>query len=213
MHNWRQYAERVIALFVIANPLAAVPFFITSTSRHNEHQKRRTARLAALTVAIVLVASIFVGEPLLNLFGISIASFRVAGGILILFTALAMMQARPGVTQQTPEEVEEASAKDEVAVVPLGIPLLAGPGAISTMIIYADQSTGWFDIVYLNVASILVAGSVWGAFSLAHPITQLLGKTGINIVIRLFGLILAAVAVEFIEGGLGELIPGLAGKG
>lgn len=213
MHNWRQYTETVIALFVIANPLAAIPLFISSTTRQSEYQKQRTARLAALTVAIVLVTSIFVGELLLTLFGISVASFRVAGGILILFTALAMMQAGPSSIQHTPNEVEGASANDDIAVVPLGIPLLAGPGAISTIIIYAEQATGWLDILFLNIASALVAGSVWGAFSLADPIRQLLGNSGINIVTRLFGLILAAVAVEFITGGLAQLLPGLAGKG
>lgn len=199
-------------LFVIADPIGAVPLFITLTTNQGEHEKRRTAKVAAATVAIVLVLSIFVGQPMLTFFGISVSSFRVGGGILILLMALAMMQARPSGTQRTPEETEEASAKDEVAVVPLGIPLIAGPGAISTMIIYAHQAMGWFDSVFLVLESVLVAASVWFALNLADPISKLLGKTGINIVIRLFGLILAAVAVEFIAGGLGQLLPGLAGK-
>jgi len=212
MQDWRHYAESATALFVIADPIGAVPLFITLTTNQSEYERRRTVNVAAVTVAIVLVVSIFIGQPLLTFFGISVPSFRVGGGILILLMALAMMQARPSGTQRTPEETEEASVKDEVAVVPLGIPLVAGPGAISTMIIYAHQVTGWLDTVFLIFAGLLVAASVWIALSLADPISKLLGKTGINIVIRLFGLILSAVAVEFIAGGLGQLLPGLAGR-
>jgi multiple antibiotic resistance protein len=120
MQDWRHYAESATALFVIADPIGAVPLFITLTTNQGEHEKRQTAKVAATTVAIVLVVSIFAGQPLLTFFGISVP--------------------------------EEASVKDEIAVVPLGIPLVAGPGAISTMIIYAHQVTGWFDTVFLIFA-------------------------------------------------------------
>jgi multiple antibiotic resistance protein len=212
MQNWRQYAESVTALFVIADPIGAVPIFISLTTSQTQCERKRTAKNVAVTVAIVLVVSIFAGQPLLAFFGISLPSFRVGGGILILLMAIAMMQARPSGTQRTPEETEEAATKEEVAVVPLGIPLVAGPGAISTIIIYAHQAPTWFDTVFLVFASILVAVSVWVALRLADPIRKLLGKTGINIVTRLFGLILAAVAVEFMAGGLGQLLPGLVEK-
>ena len=162
-----------------------------------------------MTVATVLLASIFVGQPLLRFFGISLPSFRVGGGIPILLMAIAIMQARLSRTQRTPEE---AATKDGIAVVPLGISLVAGPGAISTIIIYAHQATAWPYKLFLIFASIPVSGSVWVALRLADPISRMLGKTGINIVTRLFGLILTAVAVEFIAGGLGRLLPGLAGK-
>jgi multiple antibiotic resistance protein len=134
---------------------AAVPLFITLTTNQGEREKRRTAKAAASTVMIVLVVSIFAGQPPFTFFGISVSSFRVGGGILILLMALAMMQARPSGTQRTPEETEEALAKDEVAVVPLGIPLVAGPDAISAIIIYAHQARGWFDTVFLIFASVL----------------------------------------------------------
>ncbi len=212
MEDWRHYAESATALLVIADPIGAVPSFITLTTNHSNEEKKVIANITATTVATVLVVSIFAGQPLLHFFGISLPSFRVGGGILILLMAISMMQERPSRTQRTPEETAEAATKDDIAVVPLGIPLVAGPGAISTIIIYAHQTTAWFDTVFLIFASILVAVSVWVALRLADPISGMLGKTGINIVTRLFGLILTAVAVEFIAGGLGQLLPGLAGK-
>jgi len=212
MQSWGQYAQSATALFVIANPIGAVPMFIGLTTNQTEQERKRVVKTASSTVAIVLIVSIFAGEPLLSFFGVSLPSFRVGGGILILLMAIAMLQASPRRTHRTPEEAEEAAAKADVAVVPLGIPLVAGPGAISTIIIYAHQATAWVDIVFLIFASIFVAVSVWIALSLADPIRKLLGQTGINIVTRLLGLILAAVAVEFIAGGLSQLLPGLVGK-
>jgi multiple antibiotic resistance protein len=138
------------------------------------------------------------------------ASFRVGGGILLLFMAVAMLQARHSCIQQAPEEAREAEEKEQIAVVPLAISLLAGPGAISTMIVYAYQARWWVDTVFSLIASVLVAVYVWLVLRLADPISRLLGKTGINIVTRLMGLVLAAVAVEFMIKGLVQLLPGLA---
>lgn len=209
MHDWRTSTEIAVALFVIADPVAAIPIFITLTSGNTDQERKHTASITALTVATVLVSSIFIGQPLLRVFGISMASFRVGGGILILLMAISMLNARVSRTHSTPEEVQEGSEKDDPAVVPLGIPLLAGPGAISTMIIYAHQATDVYDTIFLVLAGLFVAFTVWIALRMADPIRQLLGKTGINIISRLLGLVLAAVAVEFIAGGLVQLLPGL----
>jgi multiple antibiotic resistance protein len=158
MQDWRHYAESATALFVITHPIGAVPIFITLTTGYTNEERKLVITSTAATVATVLVVSIFAGQPLLHFFGISLPSFRVGGGILILLMAIAMMQARPSRTQRTPEEAAEAATKDDIAVVPLGIPLVAGPGAISTIIIYAHQTTSWFDTMFLIFASILVAG-------------------------------------------------------
>jgi multiple antibiotic resistance protein len=210
MQGWSEYAEIVTALFVIVDPLVAIPLFVSLTGGYSEVERRYTSRVTAFTVAAVLVGAVFLGEPLLDVFGISIASFRVGGGILLLLMAIAMLQALPSRVQQAPEEAKEAKEKENVAVVPLAIPLLAGPGAISTVIIYAHQSTTWFDTLFLILASLFVASTVWIALALANSIGAALGKTGINIVTRLMGLILAALAVEFIAQGLAQLLPGLA---
>jgi multiple antibiotic resistance protein len=210
MRSWSKYAEIVTALFVIVDPLVAIPLFLSLTGSYSEAERRHTSRVTAFTVAAVLVGAVFLGEPLLDVFGISIASFRVGGGILLLLMAIAMLQALPSRVQQAPEEAKEAEEKENVAVVPLAIPLLAGPGAMSTVIIYAHQATTWFDTLFLILASLFVASTVWIALALANSIGAALGKTGINIVTRLMGLILAAIAVEFIAQGLAQLLPGLA---
>jgi|YelNatPaOPRAMG01_1025707.scaffolds.fasta_scaffold01158_22 multiple antibiotic resistance protein len=210
MEHWRQYAESLVALFVIADPIGAVPIFMTLTEHHSPSDRKHIANVTALAVAIVLAASVFVAEPLLRFFGVDVAAFRVAGGILIMLMALGMLEAAPRRTQRTPEEMAEAELKAEIAVVPLAIPLIAGPGAISTVIIYAHQSATWSDTVYLVAACILVAISVWIALRAADPIRSVLGATGINVVTRLLGVILTAVAVEFITSGLARLLPGLA---
>ena len=124
--------------------------------------------------------------------------------------AMAMLQARPSRAHQTSEEAEEAAEKDRVAVVPLAVPLVAGPGAISTVMIYAQQANRWFDWAFLVLTSLVVAAVVWGCLRLAEPLNRALGTTGMHLVTRLMGLILAAVAVEFIIGGVAVLLPGLA---
>lgn len=163
-------------------------------------------------MVLVLITAMFLGEVVLHSFGIRMASFRAGGGILILLMAIAMLQARPSPTRHTGEESKEAAVRDEVAVVPLGIPLVAGPGAISTVIIYADQATTWFDMAMLLLTVLCVAGSVWIALRLSDRSRIILGMTGINIVTRLLGLILAAVGVEFLAEGLTQLLLGLANQ-
>jgi multiple antibiotic resistance protein len=200
MQSWHEYAESAAAMFVIANPIGALPIFISLTTNYTEPERRRTAEVASITVAVVLVISIFLGEPLLHFFGISLPSFRVAGEILILLTAIAMLQAKTSPTHNTAEETEEAAEKDGIAVVPLGIPLVAGPGAISTIIIFEHQAIGWLDTSFLILICIAVAITVWVSLLLAGPIRRFLGKTGINIVTRILGILLAAVAIEFIAG-------------
>jgi MarC family membrane protein len=124
--------------------------------------------------------------------------------------AMAMLQARPSRAHHTLEAAEDAAEKDRVAVVPLAVPLVAGPGAISTVMMYAQQATRWCDVVFLVFTSMVVAAVVWGCLRLAEPMRRALGTTGMTIVTRLMGLILAAVAVEFIIGGVALLLPGLA---
>ncbi|TWT81348.1 hypothetical protein CA13_28000 [Planctomycetes bacterium CA13] len=191
----------VAAIFVITNPLGAIPLFLSLTKDHSTRERRRAARLASITVAVVLSANIVFGELILRFFGISIPAFQVGGGILILLLAISMLQARQSSMQHTPEEAEEAADKDSIGVVPMGIPLLAGPGAISTAIIFAHRNDGWFDHLSMIGVCLVLALCVWSALRLAERIGQRLGRTGINIGTRLMGLILAAVAVQFIFDG------------
>jgi multiple antibiotic resistance protein len=210
MGDWSKYAQILIALFLLADPLGAIPVFLVLTSEQGREERKRTAALAAGTVAVVLIPFAFVGVPLLQIFGVRLASFRVGGGVLILIMAISMMFAPPA--PLVPKETLEAAGKHDLAIVPLGVPLIAGPGVVSSVILYADEAKNVYERVFLVVAIVLLAASVWAALRLAQPISKLLGRNGINLTVRLMGLLLAAIGVEFICRGLGELLPGLAGR-
>ena len=209
MLHWDAYAKFFMALMVIVNPLSAIPLFVTMTADNTDAERTNIARTASIAVAVVLMLAALIGEPLLALFGITIASFKVGGAILILLMAVSMMHALPSREKQTPAEAREAQLKENIAVVPLAIPLLSGPGAISTTIIYATESTSLLHLAFIIVCCLLVALSTWLTLRLATQIGDWLGETGVNIAIRLMGLFLAAVAVEIFTSGLIVLLPGL----
>ena len=211
MIEWTAYIKIFTALLAIVNPLGIIPIFVSLTSGMQEGERKHIARTASVTVAVVLVVATLIGKPLLNFFGVSIDSFKVGGGILLLMMAISMMQARYKHSNQTREEAEEAEVKESIAVVPIAMPLLAGPGAISTVIIYADLSFQPLHVSMIILSSLLVALVTWLALKTANPISRMLSKTSINIAIRIMGLVLAAIAVEFISGGLVKLLPGLSG--
>ncbi len=209
MLEWAEYAKFLLALLVIVNPIGAVPLFVSMTSGNTAAEKKNIARVASTAVAIVLIVASIGGQPLLAVFGITIASFKVGGAILILLLAISMMHAAPSGEKQTPEEAREAEDKESIAVVPLAIPLLAGPGAISTTIIYATGRSSVSHIGIIIVCCLLVSLATWLALRAATPASLWLGKTGVNIAMRLMGLLLAAVAVEIFTSGLLVLLPGL----
>lgn len=207
MLSWPVYLKIFTALLAIVDPIGSVPVFISLTSNQQKAERYRTASIAAITMSAVLIGACLFGNAVLNLFGISISAFRVGGGILLLLVAVSMFHAER--SRQTPEEAIEAGERGGLAVVPLAVPLLSGPGAISTMIIYSAQGEGPAHTAVLAGGSLLLGLIVWVSLRLAVPIGSLLGRTGINIVTRLMSLLLAAIAVEFIVGGLGALLPGL----
>ncbi len=212
MLHWVDYAKIFMSLIVVVNPISAVPIFVTLTSRNSEKERKNIARVASISVAVVLVLSAIMGEPVLMLFGVTVASFKVGGAILILLMSISMMHALPSRESQTPEETQEAAEKENIAVVPLAIPLLAGPAAISTTIIYATDRSSPGHLSAVIACCLLVALITWLALLLAVPARKWLGETGVNIVTRLMGLLLAAVAVEIFTSGLLVLLPGLRGS-
>jgi len=209
MLDWAEYSKFFLALLVIVNPLGAVPLFVSMTAQVDAEGKKHIAFVASVSVAVVLIVAAIGGQPLLAFFGITIASFKVGGAILILMLAISMMHATPTREKQTPEEAKEAVDKESIAVVPLAIPLLSGPGAISTTIIYATERSSWTHIGIIIACCLLISLTTWGALRVATPVSQWLGKTGVNIAIRIMGLLLAAVAVEILASGLLVLFPGL----
>jgi multiple antibiotic resistance protein len=207
--NWTAYMQFFIGLISIVNPVGAIPIFVNITGSMTREERHRTGFKAALALCIILCVVLFTGNLILRLFGITISSFRVAGGILILLMSISMMHAQISRARQTEEESQDAADQDSVAVVPLGIPLLAGPGAISAVIVFANKGSSPLHYLVLGLVIVLVSGIVWASFRSAPYIEKLLGRTGINVVMRIMGLIMTAVAVEFIAGGLKQIFPAL----
>ena len=210
MSEYAHLIKTTIALFAIVSPLGALPMFITATRGWSKQERAKTARTVALTVFIVLVISAFFGDMILDFFGISIPSFQVGGGILLMLIAIAMMHGKQSGARQTPEEAQDLEEREVIAIVPLSIPLLAGPGAMSSMILSAQQHPTLIGHASLVIPAFIVALIVWVVLQLADGITHFLGNIGINIITRLMGLILTAMAVEFIAHGLVGLFPQLA---
>jgi multiple antibiotic resistance protein len=209
MQDWTEYSRFVIALFAIMTPFAAIPTFLSLTEGQTEKDRGRIARTAVVTIALLLITSAVLGDSILRLIGTSLASFRVGGGLVLLLMALSMMNARLSSVQQTREETEEAAQKTAIGVVPIGMPLLAGPGSISAVIIQMERSSSWAHHAAVIGCILFVCVLVWGILATATPIGHRLGRTGLNILNRLFGLLLATIAVEVIATGLRQLFPGM----
>lgn len=211
MEHWTEYTRFLTALTVILDPFLAVPIFLGLTAGYDQTQRARVALITSLTVVIVLVAAAVAGEAVLNLLGTSLSSFRVGGGLVLLLMALAMLRAQADTLRTSPEEALADPSRQGVGVVPFAIPLLAGPGAISTVIIQMDRSSAPYHGLIVIACILLVCLALWLVLRLAVPIGRFLGPTALNVINRLFGLILAAIAVEIMANGLKQLFPGLAG--
>jgi MarC family membrane protein len=207
MLDWPEYGKLLVALWALVHPLGAIPIFLSLTE-HRPAERRHIGFVAATAVGVVLIACVFIGQALLQAFGIHIPSFRIAGGLLILFVALAMMQTPGHGTQVVPVDAQGATPKNSVAVVPLVIPILAGPGAISTVIVYAHQSTSLGHHLLICAIIVAVAASTLVVLRLAVTIASLIGPTGMQVFTQIMGLLIAAIAVEFITQGLAAIFPG-----
>lgn len=193
----------IVGIFVIVDPIGSVGIFLAVTNGFSDQKKEKAARFAGVTVGLVLAVAALMGQVILDFFGIRLAAFSVAGGILFLILAVEMIRGE-GVTQyqKIGERNEHLPA---AAIVPLGVPLMAGPGAISTVILASPGNANWW-VTSVLVFSILVLGLItWICFSCAQYIGRLLGNIGIQLISRIMGLILAALAVEYMVKGIQEL--------
>ena len=199
----------LIALLAIVNPIGVVPFFIHFTQTFTPLQRRRTIRISAFTAFLVIAVSAVAGLKLIEFFGISLASFQVGGGTLLLISSLAMLNAQQAETK--PADVSEGNEKVDagasIAVVPLTIPLLTGPATISTIVIYAEKTRHFWEHAVLVGYGLVIGVVTFVVFSASGRIAKVLGRTGINVMTRLMGLILAAMAVELLADGLVKLFP------
>jgi len=190
------------SVLFIVDPLTAVPTFLAMTQRDVPAVRRLMARRGAWTCAITLTAFAMGGSVIFRLFGITLGAFKIAGGVLIGLTALDMVQARRSQQKETPIEKAEGIEKEDVGIMPLGVPMLAGPGAISTVMVLAGTSKSPVTTAGLYGAIVLTALLSYVTLAGAMRVEQRLGQTGMRILTRLMGLVLSAIAVQFIVDGI-----------
>lgn len=203
------FAIALPAVLFIVDPIGVVPLFITMTAKDSAQKCRRMAWRATLAATLLLCFFAVFGHLIFKVFGVTLPAFRVAGGLLLLLTSLDMLRARPASTRTSPEETTEGAAREDIALVPLAMPLLAGPGAIATvMVLMAEHGRGLASSLVI-LASIVITGLLtWLTLSSAQRVRRVLGHSGIMVLERVFGLILAAIAVQFVFDGGRVLLSG-----
>ncbi len=207
--NFTDFINTFIALLVISNPLSALPAVLRITRNQSLHEKRRTGIIAAFAVGVILLTTTWIGMPALQVLGIKLPAFKVAGGLVLLSLAFSMLYAEESSMKQTPEELKEKRSLSG-AVVPLAIPIIAGPGAISTVIVSVNQHPGLLNQLFISFSGILVALCMGILLYFASNLEKIFGQSGINIFNRIGGLILAAIAIQEIANGCLVLFPGLS---
>jgi multiple antibiotic resistance protein len=205
-----EYLRFAVTLTAVLDPFLAVPIYLTLTASHGTHARVVLVRVVAITVFVVLAAAALFGDTVLTLIGASLSAFRVGGGLVLLLMALAMLNAQAGGVRQSEEEAAELESGELRGVVPLAIPLLAGPGAISTTILAAEKGAGAAHLAAILGCIAVVSLLTWVVLRAADAIGGRLGTTGLNIATRLLGLLLAALAIQTMAEGLRELFPGLS---
>lgn len=195
------------SIFFLVDPFAAIPSFLAITANADAARRRRMARKGALTVLIVLTGFAIGGQLIFRMFGITLPAFEVAGGIILLLIGLDMLEARRSPTQETTGDTEEATIKEDAGIVPLGIPMLAGPGAISSVMVLVGQVPElWNWEMGAILASIAVTALVtYWVLAGAGRVRSVMGETGIRILTRIMGLLLVALAMQYFVNGLTDL--------
>lgn len=205
-----QFANHFIGLLVISNPLSALPAVLRVTRNQTLTEKRRTGLTATFAVGMIFLVVTWIGGPLLVLLGIKLPAFEAAGGVVLFMLALSMLNAEESSIKHNPDEQKEKQT-DLGAIVPLAIPIIAGPGAISTLVVSVNQFPGLFNQLIISISAILVALVMGILLYFAGNLERLFGKSGINIINRLGGLILAAISIQTLANGIEGLFPFLKG--
>lgn len=197
------------SLFAIVNPIGMLPVFITLTDGLDNDARSQTNRTAMIAVTIILVISLVIGKFILDIFGISISSFRIAGGFLVAIIGTTMINGKLSETKQNKEEVRDSMTKTSVAIVPLALPLIAGPGSITSMIDWGATYNDWVHKIGFVLLIMIFCLACWLLFRSASFITRAFGKTGLNVITRIMGLILMAIGVEMMIKGILGVFPAL----
>lgn len=199
------------AVFFVVDPVAAVPFFLAMTRSDSAQKRRETALRASVTSGLILAASALAGGAVFRFLGISLPAFKIAGGVVLLLLALDMIRTQPSRTRITEGEVAAGADKEDVAIVPLAMPLLAGPGSIATVVVLMTRARAgpwWYALPVLGAVAV-TAVATYAILAGASKTEKVLGRTGLAILERAAGLLLVAIAVQFMLDGLGEALPTL----
>lgn len=200
-----------LALISILNPIGVIPVFLTLTSRYSDHKIKLVARSCSFAVATTIITSLVLGQKILAFFGISIASFTIGGGFLIFSMAFSMIKAQQTQAKMNQDEIDDAEETAEIGIVPLAIPLLSGPGTISTSIIQAKDFSNfshWAGAIFIVIVVALIVNLI---LRNSRAIGKRLGKIGLNVMTRVMGLILLSISIEMIVAGVKEILPILKG--
>jgi multiple antibiotic resistance protein len=193
------------SIFFLVDPFAALPTFLAVTEGQDSRRRMRTARRASLTAWVVLSLFAFVGQYIFRLFGISLPAFEIAGGVILLLIGLDMLEAKRSPTQETRKDAQAAATKDDAGIVPMGIPMLAGPGSITTVMVLVGQVQSTWEMVAILGAIAITALSCFLVLGSADRVARVLGQTGIRILVRVMGLLLVALAVQYFVNGFVDL--------
>lgn len=198
------YIKFFISLCALVNPIGMIPVFTTITAHQNPSERKKTNLIANFSAFLILLISLFLGENILNIFGISINSFRIAGGLLIMGIAFSMINGKFTKNKKIRKDTEKI--QENISVVPLAMPLIAGPGAISSTIVWSTYYSTWLNLLGCTISIFLFSLICWISFRAAPCVVKFLGKTGINIITRIMGLLLMSLGIEFVSIGVKSII-------
>ena len=194
------------SVFFLVDPFAALPTFLAVTAGADKQRRRRMAWKASVTAFVVLSAFALAGQFIFHMFGITLPAFEIAGGVILLLIGLDMLNARRSETQETEPETEAAAAKEDAGIVPLGIPMLAGPGSITSVMVLVGQAQGNWKLILTILAAIAITALVcYLVLGNSDRVAAMMGDTGIRILVRIMGLLLVALAVQYFVNGMVDL--------
>jgi multiple antibiotic resistance protein len=191
------------SILFIVNPIAVIPTYLVITQKDSAERRARTARRACISAAAILIAFAVAGRQIFSVFGITIDAFRVAGGLILWVVAMDMLHGERR-TQEGQQEITEGATKEDVALAPLAMPMLAGPGAISTIMVLSSQAAGMSEKIAVYVAIIVTMAIAWVVLRVGDKVVLRMGETGIRVMTRIMGLLLAAIAMQFVISGASD---------
>ena len=193
------------SILFLVDPITAVPTFLIITANADKQHRQHMARRAAMTCFCVLSVFTIAGTLIFKLFGITLPAFKIAGGLILLLIGMDMLQARRSKTKETPTETQEGLDKEDVGIIPLGVPMLAGPGSISTVMVLMGGAAKWWYVFPILASIALVAVASYWTLAAADRVRGYLHETGIGILTRMMGLLLTAIAIQFVLNGLSDV--------